>query len=266
MIPTQDDVASLSRMARVALAARCARRVFPMFTAWELVNPAEIEMARHAITLAETVASQWPDVPREIDTRETRLAQRALVLGLEAKHRIRETSDRSPVLAIWSAAHAGLAALDAIEGGDEAAVYSAYCAIYFAWVALETPRLSDTVGCPLGKRALAGDFEYARRELPAGESGHGRAIPRDAFGVLWPERTPSWADLGHEGAAIPAGTGTRVGGGSSRRETLSGPTSTSRRVRSYLPRAARSRSIADFSTSTSRFDCCASANSTAVSP
>lgn len=235
MIPTQDDVASLSRMARVALAARCARRVLPMFTSWDLVNPAEITMARQAIAQAEAVASRWPVVPREIAAHDSRLAQRALVLGLEAKHRIRDASDRSPVLAIWSATHSALAALDAIEGGEEAAVYSAYCAIYFAWVALETPRVRDAVGCTLGKKAMADDFEFARLEFPAGGPGHDRPISPNGFGELWPVKAPAWASteglVGRRNLPLRSSLGGRDG--------LTGSEFTSRRVRSYLPRASR---------------------------
>ncbi|HLO39609.1 MAG TPA: hypothetical protein VK176_01200, partial [Phycisphaerales bacterium] len=53
-IPTEDEIAALPRGARVAFAARCARRVQPLFTHfWPDAPRKHVEAIDNAITLAE---------------------------------------------------------------------------------------------------------------------------------------------------------------------------------------------------------------------
>jgi hypothetical protein len=56
-IPTNDEILKLPRWARVAFAARCARRVFPYFRDWKKADDKQVKAVEQAISLAENDAS-----------------------------------------------------------------------------------------------------------------------------------------------------------------------------------------------------------------
>ncbi len=57
-VPIEKEIAALPRWARVAFAARCARRVQPLFQAfWPEAPPEHVAAVDTAITLAERAAA-----------------------------------------------------------------------------------------------------------------------------------------------------------------------------------------------------------------
>lgn len=57
-LPTEDEIAQLPRWARVAFAARCARRALPLFTKhWPSAPVKHIDAVTRAVTFAEQTAS-----------------------------------------------------------------------------------------------------------------------------------------------------------------------------------------------------------------
>ncbi|HEX4612920.1 MAG TPA: hypothetical protein VH092_32305 [Urbifossiella sp.] len=53
-LPTEDDIRRLPRWARVAFAARCARRVAPLFQQfWPKALPKHVRAVEHAVEIAE---------------------------------------------------------------------------------------------------------------------------------------------------------------------------------------------------------------------
>ena len=61
-LPTKEEIAKLPRWARVAFAARCARRVVPLFKAlWPVAPPRHVFNVASAVELAETAAADAND-------------------------------------------------------------------------------------------------------------------------------------------------------------------------------------------------------------
>lgn len=199
-IPTKEEIASLPRWARVAFAARCARRVQPLFVhEWSNALQKEIDNVDRVITLAESSAASH-NIASEFSS------------GTSGYSASTEYSTYSAYSAD-SAAESAYSAYS-VDSADSA-IASAFSAARDAYSAF----FSFTSTTNAGIRA---DFELLK-ELVRGEpnkrvtaSGESRAtdqgdtrvvgysnswtddtpVPPEIFGPMWPDGVPEgWPKL-----------------------------------------------------------------------
>jgi hypothetical protein len=128
--PSEGELLALPRRARVAFAARCARRVEPIFTQrWPGAPRESVWAVQHAITQAERFAN--PDVGTG-----TFDATPAMVAASAAK----ATADTNVAAQAAQAADAAFTACATDHGANHAAyaAYAAYAAAYAARAAADT--------------------------------------------------------------------------------------------------------------------------------
>jgi hypothetical protein len=120
-VPTVEEIKTLPRWAIIAFAARCARRVEPLFPeAWPNAPSDHIDAVRAAVEFAERVASTGvADI-----TRAKYYAQIADIVSDEADY----GADAHPESGAYFAAHAAANAAGAIAHTDEAATAAHFAA------------------------------------------------------------------------------------------------------------------------------------------
>ncbi len=164
-LPTEEEIAQLPRWARVAFAARCARRVLPLF--------------QH----------QWPDAPKEH------------VLGVK---RAVDTTEQSATGAT-AAVYAEVAYADSVYAAIDAAADTANAAFDEATDAATTDAVSfavdtaahtfDAVGrwvIPIVRQ----DCEQVLNQNRLRHWTDATPVPPSVFGPLWPEGPPQdWPEL-----------------------------------------------------------------------
>jgi len=173
-IPTEEEIAQLPRWARVAFAARCARRVQPIFSAaWPDADEWHVQRIEQAISIAEDAAFQ---------ARSATIAP-----GID--------NVKEAVVAALTSASAAVAAADAAYGAWLAATTAQTAADTVAYVAADAARAAK--GASFEREVVSGirrDFarlkEMAEREAWTDET----PVLSEFFGPLWlegePERWP----------------------------------------------------------------------------
>ena len=170
-IPSEDDIRQLPRWARLAFAARCARRVLPLFQhSWPDAPAEYVQVLERAVAVAETSATTaWGDL-----------------FGIDYSTPVfavcEASIDAVPQSRLLCVANVGLAARAALAAADEVrfAAFAAKAATDSAWGA----GLKQSEMTP----AIARDFQtlLARAELWTDYT----PVPAEVFGPLWPNGVP----------------------------------------------------------------------------
>ncbi|HVL12719.1 MAG TPA: hypothetical protein VM529_09145 [Gemmata sp.] len=189
--PTEEEVAKLPRWARVAFAARCARRVFPLLSfAWREATSEHRGAVGQAITVAESSATQG---------RTHTGTELALRDSLVVAERASASSPQSPKIAVIVINAARVAAFSAKDRLSPA-VENRYAA-----TAGDLATGAASV-IPLAEAALRNnmrrDFDHLARLAEAYEWTDDTPVPPEVFGPLWSEGPPK----GWPAAEVPART------------------------------------------------------------
>jgi hypothetical protein len=166
-IPTEDEIRRLPLRARIAFAARCARRVQPLFQHLLPDAPEKYRTAvAKAIDLAETVATRYVASAARADA--------AVAYGYATAA---------------AAADAAAAAADAAAAAADAAADAATVARAAATAA----RAAEAAEAADDARALAlirQDFDLLRRLATEKKWDDETPVPPTAFGPMWPNGLP----------------------------------------------------------------------------
>ncbi len=185
--PTQDDIAPLPRYAQVAFAARCARRVLPLYSSVLGGAPSKwIAEVVHAVETAERIAAAGSQyVPDE----------EAALAAYESAKSAAQARGGDP--AGFAAAAAAAAACCAIRNGCAGAdtvlavTFADMAASNFAHVA-RIAHATESV-----RTAMQRDLRLLSISTRQKNWGMRTPVPVEFFGALWPEGKPTkWPDLG----------------------------------------------------------------------
>lgn len=170
-LPTKEEIAALPRWARVAFAARCARRVSPLF--------------RHG----------WPDVPahhRKAVVRSVEIAERSAATGTVEPGFMTGQAAESAEAAIsrarsprdaTNAARAAASAADALHytatSPDGVAFSAGYAAVY-------ADAARDTTG-----PGIINDFRALVERSRSENWTDDTPVPPWVFGPMWPDGVPN---------------------------------------------------------------------------
>ena len=170
-IPTESKIAQLPRWAQVAFAARCARRVFPLFrSGWKTAPEQHSHAIMRAIEVAESAATA------AVSDVHTAYAAAA---GADAAANAAEAADDADAAADAAAATAARAAYAAADGAAAAADAAAF--------AVDATDANADVTVRIAIRA---DFERLKRSAAAEHWTDETPIPPTVFGPLWPGGSP----------------------------------------------------------------------------
>jgi hypothetical protein len=244
-IPTSEELFQLPRWACVAFAARCAKRVRPLF---DLAWPDAGERYRRAVDWAISVAAG-----AAASAGHATHAAHAAEAAAHAAHAAAADAASAAPLAASAAAHAAdaadadadLLAAHAAEAAADAATRAATAAAtaFYAPVCLAIHRDYNLLrqaastaltigGSPL---AIHQDYNLLRQAAPGRR--YQTHVPQEFFGPLWPDgEPPGW----------PAQSGTsREGGGEA--ETAQGPRGDDELVlQVQVPEGATDEQVLDF--------------------
>lgn len=164
-LPTKEEIAKLPRWARVAFAARCARRVLPLYKHhWPDAPEEYVADIVNAVEIAEqSAAAGYAD---------TRAAARAAADAARAASVAADFANADP--AAYTAAHtASDAAADA--AADAATARGA---------------ATDTAAWLAGKPIIVRDFQTLLARVNAENWTDNTPVPPKVFGPLWPDGPP----------------------------------------------------------------------------
>lgn len=222
-VPSEDEIRELPRWARVAFAARCARRVQPLFLRfWKNAPRESVEAIERAIAFAEYVGSSGlTDVVHSISA----VSKMAYIpQSDEYSEQVRKATHSA---ASASSAYAAMAASDAADAANSnaAAVHSAMTNSIIAagsWSAssAESDKVvytQATAAANAVRSAMRRDYALLRKASERLGWDDETPVPVAFFGPLWPMGEPEgWPkdeepDAGQEPPAlklelrIPAG-------------------------------------------------------------
>ncbi|MBX3322800.1 MAG: hypothetical protein KF757_07395 [Phycisphaeraceae bacterium] len=196
-IPTEEELATLPRWACVAFAARCARRVQPLYKHFWPDAPAKhVEALDKVITLAQASAAD-PASTSEAELRAVHAAAHAAAATYSAHAHAADAAASDA-----AAAHA-VAAYSAADAAARAAVaaYSAAVAVYAAATraaaaadaAHSAAHSADTAPYVFAhaSRAIRRDYEQLKAAAKAEQWSDDTPVPPAFFGPLWPDGEPS---------------------------------------------------------------------------
>lgn len=172
-LPTRVEMASLPRWARVAFAARCARRVEPILLA------AKLEADRSKVTIcgwtwvAEDSAAKGQGFPKPVHDHEAEMARVAVDFG---------PPDAAQAAAAAAAAH-DASFSDATGADTTAAAVAAATAASNA-----APTDDDKIRIQIRR-----DFESLKCLAVSEGWTEGTPVPPTVFGEMWPDGAPDWA-------------------------------------------------------------------------
>ncbi len=164
-LPTEEDIAKLPRWARVAFAARCARRALPLF------------------------AQSWPDAPsvhlKAVEQAVLAAEHAAYARGGAAYvgHAAAVAASAARDVAAHAAAHVAHAAAyadEAVHGGDDADDAAAYAA-YAARAARAARAASSAARAGVSVTVIAGDFQIVLDAAIHGRWNDNTPVPPSAF-------------------------------------------------------------------------------------
>ncbi len=163
-LPTKKEIARLPHWARVAFAARCARRVLPLFEKYRATTPATdrvvVSRAVEAAELSSTFAFGGPD---RADA------------ARDAASKYTKASDSADAVFV-----------SAIYAADAAVTYSETIASTFT-AATSSARSTDGWILPLIRQ----DFELVSELSQVNKWTDATPVPPAVFGPLWPEGPPA---------------------------------------------------------------------------
>jgi hypothetical protein len=176
----EDGLAALPRWAGVALAARCARRIQPLFAAaWPGVTLNRVARVDRGITVAEQAAAKGgaAAVPRTAGDSANSVSYCASEAEDAGK-----ADAVAPVLA-WAATYAALAAAE-MEGSRRTSWVSNAVAYGHLWPA--GPKLSKVL-----RQEITRDWERLRDAFRREAWTDETPVPPDFFGPLWAAGEPA---------------------------------------------------------------------------
>jgi hypothetical protein len=180
LFPTESALAALSPWARIAYAARCARRVQPLANAWPGRAPALREAIERAIALAEEAAARADASATGAAVRAA--AGRAANDAAEELRRAAQESDGDSSRAAFAALSAAKAAVRASRGSpDPAAVADA---------AFEAEASAGPAFWAV-QEAMRRDFEKLQSWASPEKMFAPEPVAVSVFGPLWPDGEPS---------------------------------------------------------------------------
>lgn len=182
-MPSEGEIKQLPRWARVAFAARCARRVQPLFNQF------------------------WSDAPAQ----HNKAVERAIRLAEESASKAFSNEE-----ALYAASEADNAAVAALGGSNQLASDPAYAAAYAAYLVIDQDNLNNTrsnsVIRSLSKglsrtekrkyvQQIRNDYERLNKHSREYNWNGRTPVTPDMFGPMWPEEEPDWErrTTGHSG-------------------------------------------------------------------
>ncbi|MCW5777789.1 MAG: hypothetical protein KIS87_15240, partial [Phycisphaeraceae bacterium] len=199
--PTEEELATLPRWARVAFAARCARRVQPLFKHfWPAAPEEQVRGIDTAITLSERSAAH-----AHADANADAAANAADFAAGAANAANAANAAASAYAAAASAYAAAASAADAANAINAAnAAYAAANAAKCAFVdatdleAVATTSDADD-NTAAARAAMRRDFELLKAAAKAERWTDDTPVPPEFFGPLWPDGEPEgWPESARE--------------------------------------------------------------------
>jgi hypothetical protein len=176
-LPTEEEIAKLPRWARVAFAARCARRVLSLYALnWSSVPQKYVQAVAQAIEIAERSAA--------MASADETAASAAQAAELSAEVAANEISTGNANAAV-SASNAAAAALGGLNSTT-----LAVSAIQAAAAAAEFSERNGFV--PRIQAEFRSDFDRAVQLAEQQHWDDDTGVPPEVFGPLWRERPPTW--------------------------------------------------------------------------
>lgn len=178
--PTQEDLQGLPPTAIIAFAARCARRVQPLYKhSWPDAPKKHVQALDRAITLVQLSAAS----PDSTSSSELNAAASA---ATHAAHAASVASAASH--AASAAAHAAHAAADADSAAFAAAAADSAAFAAFAAAHADSADLIDAMWHDLVLLKAAAERKDWQQANWSHE--HGPSVPPEFFGPLWPNGAP----------------------------------------------------------------------------
>ncbi len=176
-VPTVEEIRKLPRWARVAFAARCARRVLPLFRHfWPTAPSAHIRAVSNAVSIAEHAAA----------TRATRATCAAAVADADAAAAAAyDTGDDTTAADVAFAAAAAAAATRATTVADAVADEDANAAATTAADAAYAAAADEDA-----RKLIRADLKTILNECASGGWGDNAPVPPTVFGPMWPNGVP----------------------------------------------------------------------------
>lgn len=197
-LPTEDDIRQLPRWARVAFAARCARRVLPLFQSHRPGPGAPDEHTSSVVVAIEAVEQVAARAPSSAPARVAVIyaaaaAARATHAAAYAAPRGGAARAARAARAAAATAHATAVAADAppdaprARNAARAVAYAAAAGAHAARAAAYGHRSID--------RSIGQDFIKLKNAARAGGWTDNTPVPPEVFGPLWPDGRPNrWPD------------------------------------------------------------------------
>lgn len=190
LVPTPSDLMGLPRKARVAFAARCARRVFPVFKLvhglpdknWNALNSAIRTIENLAGGDGNANANAAADIVRVV-------AYAAADIARDVSEAIRDDADAG-----YAAADAARAAAYVARGTtyDDAIRDDAANAANAASASLRCLQKVVTVGTVGHLTSIARDFDRLQRLAKRENWTDETPVPPSVFGPMWEDPPPAW--------------------------------------------------------------------------
>ncbi|MDY3551315.1 hypothetical protein R5W24_000390 [Gemmata sp. JC717] len=170
LVPSRQDIAALPRWARVAFAARCARRVLPVIKKLWTDSPKPL----------------LPSLDKAVRAAEAAAAARTVGAGAVAATHIARADGAADAVAAVCAADAARAAAYAADAAHADVVRGAVTA------AVTCLLRASTVGSVEHLAAPARDFAALARRAKGERWTHDTPVPASEFGPMWDGAPPDW--------------------------------------------------------------------------
>ncbi|AWM38874.1 hypothetical protein GobsT_28970 [Gemmata obscuriglobus] len=170
LVPSRQDIAALPRWARVAFAARCARRVLPVIKKLWTDSPKPL----------------LPSLDKAVRVAETAAADRNVGGGSVATTHVARADGAADAVAAVCAADSARAAAYAADAAHADVVRGAVTA------AVTCLLRASTVGNVGHLAAPARDFDALARRAKSERWTHDTPVPPSTFGPMWDGTPPEW--------------------------------------------------------------------------
>jgi hypothetical protein len=182
LVPSEGRLRKLPRWARVAFAARCARRVLPLINRyWEAVPAEHLRALADAIRITETIAASA--------TRDDDSSYAAHDAARSAHMAVCRADECRRLRAVTAIAGAAEAARAAVASATVADVIHAHTAVV---AAVESMYQVITVGTVENLATPARDFDRLCRIAEKEKWTDDTPVPQSVFGPLWEGPPPPW--------------------------------------------------------------------------
>ncbi len=214
-LPTKEDIAELPRWAMVAFAARCARRVLPLYKhSWPDASEKHVRDLTRAVEIAEQFAAA---ATTKFDASADNAAANAAAAAADANGSAHDKSHA----AAGAATHAASAADHAMDAANAAANVTydpnSYTLlsdrfdidVHDSYVANSAHAATAYAAATPTNDMIARDFQTVRERARSENWTATTPVPPNVFGPLWPDGPPVWwleetgSDLPSEGAFDP---------------------------------------------------------------